>query len=154
MSNIQPYNISVPASEIDTLNQKLSLARFPESSDEDWERGTPAADLRRISQYWREEFSWKSYEDRLNQLPHYEATVSVDGFDPFRMHFIHQRSEAQDAIPLLFVHGCAYACSIEKPSGIYTDIRGVLQGQVVSSRHSRSSPFLLKVRRMAGLPSM
>lgn len=115
MSNIQPYNISIPESEIDTLNQKLSLARFPESSDEDWERGTPAADLKRISQYWREEFNWKSYEERLNQLPHYEATVSVDGFDPFQMHFIHQRSEAQDAIPLLFIHGCAYTCSIYEP---------------------------------------
>jgi pimeloyl-ACP methyl ester carboxylesterase len=31
--------------------------------------------------------------------------ISVDGFDPVDMHFLHQKSDISGAIPLLFVHG-------------------------------------------------
>ncbi len=107
MSNIRPFEIAVPDSDIEELNQKLLRSRLPEVAEDSWERGTPIKDIRRISKHWREVFSWRSFEKRLNQLPHFEATVSVDGFDPIQVHFIHQRSSAPNAIPLLFVHGCA-----------------------------------------------
>ena len=106
MTNIRPFKIDVPQSDIDELNTKLLGSRLPGVAEDSWERGTPIQDIKHISEHWRENFSWRSFEERLNRLPHYEATVAVDGFDPVQVHFIHQQSSAPDAIPLLFVHGC------------------------------------------------
>ncbi|KAI0141734.1 alpha/beta-hydrolase [Xylariaceae sp. FL1272] len=105
MEAVRPFRIDVPSSEVEALNQKLKTSRIPDLFEANWERGPPSKDIQRISKYWLEEFSWRSFEKRLNQLPQYEATVTVDGFDPFPVHFIHQRSKTADAIPLLLVHG-------------------------------------------------
>ncbi|KAI0097499.1 Alpha/Beta hydrolase protein [Nemania sp. FL0031] len=106
MADIREYKVSVPSVAIKELHQKLALAKFPsESDDDDWALGTPAASLKQIVKYWQEEFKWSSFEERLNQLPHFETTISLDGFDPFELHFLHQKSSNPDAIPLLFVHG-------------------------------------------------
>lgn len=86
----------------------MALSKFPYDADsdgDDWGRGAPVADVKQIAKYWQEEFSWAAFEERLNKLPHFEATMSLEGFDPFELHFIHQKSANPDAIPLLFVHG-------------------------------------------------
>lgn len=114
MTNIRPFKIDVPQSDIDELNTKLLGSRFPGVAEDSWERGTPIQDIKHISEHWRENFSWRSFEERLNRLPHYEATVAVDGFDPVQVHFIHQQSSAPDAIPLLFVHGCMSDFALQK----------------------------------------
>jgi len=36
------------------------------------------------------------------------TVVEVEGFGELDMHFIHQKSEVEGAIPLLFVHGCEF----------------------------------------------
>lgn len=116
MADIRDYTISIPSAAVEETRQKLALAGFPADAgtdnDDDWGRGVPAASLRRIAKYWQDEFDWASFEERLNKLPHYEATVSLDGFEPFGLHFIHQKSSNPDAIPLLFVHGCQYQAHI------------------------------------------
>lgn len=117
MADIRSYKIAVPSTAIQELHAKLRLARFPEDIyGDDWNCGTPVKDVRRISKYWAEKFSWASFEERLNSLPHFEATISVEGFDPFQLHFIHQKSSNSDAIPLLFVHGCMFALPLLSPS--------------------------------------
>ena len=109
MEDVRDYQISVPSAAIAELHQKLVAAKFPDDTDDgDWECGPPVADLKRIAKYWQEEFNWSSYEETLNKLPHFETTISLEGFDPFELHFIHQKSTNPNAIPLLFVHGCAY----------------------------------------------
>ncbi|KAI1170910.1 Alpha/Beta hydrolase protein [Nemania sp. FL0916] len=106
MAEIREFKIAVPSSAIEELHQKLALARFPTETDgDDWALGVPAASLRRIVKYWHEEFKWDSFEERLNRLPHFETTMSLDGADPFELHFLHQKSSNPNAIPLLFVHG-------------------------------------------------
>ncbi|OTA68819.1 alpha/beta-hydrolase [Hypoxylon sp. EC38] len=105
-SEIVPYRISIPSSYVNELNQKLTNARFPDVADEgNWERGPPIANVRRIAKHWHQEFSWSRFEERLNKFPNYEATISVDGFEPFQLHFIHQKSTAPGAIPLIIFHG-------------------------------------------------
>jgi hypothetical protein len=32
--------------------------------------------------------------------------IQVEGFGVLNIHYVHQRSQVQGAIPLLFVHGC------------------------------------------------
>ncbi|KAI1320902.1 Alpha/Beta hydrolase protein [Xylariaceae sp. FL0255] len=105
MANIRSFHIDIPSFEIEGLKSKLRTARIPELIGPDWEYGPPTEDVKRISKYWVDEFSWRSFERRLNQLPQYEATVAISGFDPIQVHFVHQRSESRDAIPLLFIHG-------------------------------------------------
>ncbi|ROW09336.1 hypothetical protein VPNG_05786 [Cytospora leucostoma] len=106
MSNIRRYQVAVPTTAVEKLHEKLAVSTFPDEVDgAGWERGVRVADVKRITKYWHQEFSWASFEERLNKLPHFEATISVEGFDPFQLHFLHQKSASPDAIPLLFVHG-------------------------------------------------
>ncbi|KAK7998996.1 alpha/beta-hydrolase [Apiospora marii] len=102
MDNAKPYKIAVPQSEIEALNQRLHTSKIPPLFEDKWERGPPTADIQTITKYWKDEFSWSAFENRLNQLPQYETTITLDGFESFQVHFIHQRSESKDAIPLLF----------------------------------------------------
>lgn len=118
MADIREYKISIPSATIEETRQKLALARFPGDAgtdESDWGRGVPVPNLKRIAKYWQDEFKWSSFEERLNQLPNFETTMSLDGFDPFDLHFIHQKSSNPDAIPLLFVHGCQYQAYLPKP---------------------------------------
>jgi hypothetical protein len=113
MTEIRPHQISVPPAAINETRQKLALAKFPDDAgtiDDTWDCGVPVASLKRIAKYWRDEFNWASFQERpgLNQLPHFETTMALGGFDPFDLHFLHQRSSNADSIPLLFVHGCEH----------------------------------------------
>ncbi|OQV00965.1 hypothetical protein CLAIMM_06395 [Cladophialophora immunda] len=44
-------------------------------------------------------------EEKLNGLPHFVTTIQCDGYEPLNIHFLHKKSSAKGAIPLLFVHG-------------------------------------------------
>lgn len=102
----KPFKISVPSTEIETLNSKLATTTFPsELGDAGWSMGAPLSDVRRIAEYWHKSFSWRRAEEQLNSYPHYTAPIQVKGFEELEIHFIHQRSKRENAIPLLFIHG-------------------------------------------------
>ncbi|KAF2637191.1 alpha/beta-hydrolase [Massarina eburnea CBS 473.64] len=106
-SSIEPYQIAVPEAVIDKLHMKLSLATLPAetSYSNDWKYGAPIDDIRRLVNHWQDRYDWRRAEAELNKLPHYTTTVSVDGHeDELKIHFVHQRSEKPDSIPLLFCH--------------------------------------------------
>ena len=107
MASIQPYTISVPDSELQHLKEKLAGADFPDELDEaGWDYGAPLADVKRLAAYWKDQYDWRKHEARLNELPNYKTSVTVEGFDPVDIHFIYQKSNVEGAIPLLFSHGC------------------------------------------------
>lgn len=64
-----------------------------------------SADVRRFVDHWRTKFDWRAHEKRMNELPNFKTTVEVKGFPSIDMHFVHQKSGVEGAIPLLFVHG-------------------------------------------------
>jgi hypothetical protein len=106
-----PFQISIPQSKIDTLKTKLSLAEFPtELPVSKWDLGVPLADMKRLTKAW-ENWDWRQCEERLNRIPQYKTPVHVDGFGELDIHFVWQKSEVKNAIPLLFVHGCKDAVS-------------------------------------------
>jgi hypothetical protein len=107
MADITPYQISIPDSAIETLQQKLSLSTFPdELPDSDWDLGTPLSDLKRLVEYWRTSYDWRKAEAKLNTLPQFTTPIEINGFETLHIHFVHQPSTVGTAIPLLFCHGC------------------------------------------------
>jgi pimeloyl-ACP methyl ester carboxylesterase len=106
MASIQPYKIAVPQDKLDILKKKLDLATFPdELEDVEWGHGPPLADIKRLTAYWRDNYDWRKAEAKLNEFPQFIADIVVDGYETFKVHFIHQKSEVKNAIPLIFVHG-------------------------------------------------
>lgn len=101
-----PFKISVPSSKIENLNSKLAAATFPtELQDAGWSMGSPLADVRRLTDHWHKYFSWRGAEEHLNSFPHFTVPIQVPNFEGLEIHFLHQRSERENAIPLLFIHG-------------------------------------------------
>ncbi|KAF4633478.1 hypothetical protein G7Y89_g4646 [Cudoniella acicularis] len=101
----QPFQISVPQEKIDNLKRKLSQAEFPdELASSGWDLGVPLADMKRLTKAWGN-WDWRQAEERLNKVPQYQTGIKVDGFDELNIHFVWQKSESKNAIPLLFVHG-------------------------------------------------
>ncbi|KAK8216245.1 Alpha/Beta hydrolase protein [Phyllosticta capitalensis] len=107
MTGPVPYTIAVPEESVNRLHAKLAIATLPdelEASDQ-WPYGSPLADVKRLSNYWKEGFDWRKSEAMLNELPNFKTEIVVDGFRPIDLHFVHQRSDLSNAIPLLFAHG-------------------------------------------------
>ena len=116
MASIRPYNISIPNSALAELKAKLSSASFPdELHDAEWEYGVPVAEMERLVSYWKDTFDWRKSETSLNDLPNYQCTIQVEGFDPLQIHFVHYKSKVANAIPLLFIHGCLSTTHSQPP---------------------------------------
>ncbi|KAK4912387.1 hypothetical protein LTR66_017290 [Elasticomyces elasticus] len=62
--------------------------------------GISLGDLKGFKDEWLTSFDWKTEEKSLNKFHHY--TAHIEGLD---VHFIHEKSSAEDAIPLLLLHG-------------------------------------------------
>ncbi|KAF2869999.1 Alpha/Beta hydrolase protein [Massariosphaeria phaeospora] len=102
-----PYTISVPEPHLQKLKRKLADAEYPDELDarDQWQYGAPLADVKRLAKYWENGFDWRKAEAQMNELPNFREKVAVEGFGELDVHFVHQRSEVEGAIPLLFCHG-------------------------------------------------
>ena len=100
-SSITPFEIIVSDAAISDLKTRLQNTRLPDQiSETTWEYGTDKTYLTELIDYWENEFDWKEQERTLNEFDHFKTEI-----DEIEMHFIHQRSEHPDAIPLMIVHG-------------------------------------------------
>ena len=107
MISMEPYSVSVPDSKLERLAQKLETAEFPDELDQaGWDYGAPLANIKRLTQYWKEKYDWRKHETKINELPNFHTDIPVDGFETLDIHFVHQKSDVDGAIPLLFSHGC------------------------------------------------
>ena len=108
-STEQPFKLAVPDESIQLLKKKLELARFPDELEgAGREYGAPLADVTRLTTHWKTTFDWRKAEAEINKLPMFTRDIEVEGFGTLNIHYIHQKSDVKDAIPLLFVHGCKY----------------------------------------------
>ncbi|MCH7628409.1 MAG: epoxide hydrolase [Proteobacteria bacterium] len=99
--SIEPFVVQVPQSEIDDLNRRLDLARWPEKETvDDWSQGTPLAALKDLVAHWRDRYDWRACESWLNRLGLWSTTI--DGLD---IRFLHVRSPIEGARPLVLTHG-------------------------------------------------
>ncbi|KAJ8080513.1 hypothetical protein PM082_017346 [Marasmius tenuissimus] len=107
MSIEVPYKIAVPEEELDLLRKKLDLAKLPDELEKSgWNYGVPLTDVKRLVARWRDGYDWRAEETKLNaELPQFTRDIEVEGHGRLNIHYVHQRSQVPDAIPLLFVHG-------------------------------------------------
>jgi len=108
MASITPFKVAISEDKIKRLQQKLASTDFPSEvldPNNPWSRGVPLSEIKRLAFYWQHNFDWRSAEAKLNTLPQYIANINIEGFDKYDIHFVHQRSQITDAIPLLFLHG-------------------------------------------------
>ncbi len=117
---IRPFTIDIPQSALEDLADRLARTRWPAEVPYDgWTRGVPPAYLRRLAEYWRTSYDWRSHERRLNLLDQYVTTI--DGQD---IHFVHARSPEPDAYPLVLLHGWPSSfVEFERVIGPLTDPR-------------------------------
>ena len=104
------FTIKVPDAKLDLLRQKLELSTLPdELEDPGRDYGAPLSDIERLLARWRGGHEWRKHEKALNaELPQFMRTIEVEGHGDFDIHYVHKRSEVDNAVPLLFVHGCKW----------------------------------------------
>lgn len=101
MSQITPFSIQIPQSDLDDLKQRLARTRWAEKETVgDWSQGIPQAYLKEVCEYWATKYDWRERERRLNRFPQFKT--KLDGLD---IHFIHVKSPVATATPLVMTHG-------------------------------------------------
>lgn len=99
--DIRPFHIDVPDADLTDLRDRLHRTRWPEPECvDDWSQGIPLAYTRELAAYWADEYDWRTRESALNRFDQFHT--EIDGLD---IHFIHQRSPHENALPLLITHG-------------------------------------------------
>jgi len=96
-TEIKPFRIEVPQSDVDDLKRRLAATRWPDDLPG---YGIPVAEVKELAEHWRTAYDWRKQEARLNELPQF--TTVIDGQ---KVHFVHLKSKRPDALPLLLVHG-------------------------------------------------
>ncbi|SDU44097.1 epoxide hydrolase family protein [Jiangella alkaliphila] len=100
-TEIRPFRIEISDADLADLRDRLAATRWPvEVAGTGWERGVPSGYLQELAAYWRDGFDWRAQERALNAYPQF--TTAIDGAN---VHFLHLRSDNEDALPLLLLHG-------------------------------------------------
>lgn len=95
------FTIHVDDSVLEDLRERLARTRYPDQLEgAGWDYGTELGYLRELCTYWRDEFDWRKQEAALNRFDHFRTDI-----DGMGIHYIHQRSEVEDALPLIITHG-------------------------------------------------
>ncbi len=98
---IRPFTIEIADEVLTDLEDRLTSSRLPDQiPGTGWDYGTNRAYMEELLAYWQDGFDWRAQERRLNEFDHFKTVI--DGVD---VHFIHQRSAEEDAMPLLLTHG-------------------------------------------------
>ncbi|KAM5346296.1 hypothetical protein ACJ41O_009301 [Fusarium nematophilum] len=102
------FNIQVDKQLLELTERKVRDYRPSPNVIQDWSvEGPPPKAVADLARYWSTEYDWKATEKELNKQKHYATTVPGNGnySAPIPLHFVHEKSKAKDAIPLLLIHG-------------------------------------------------
>lgn len=72
MNKPVPYKLHIDEEVLSSTKQKLQLARYPEEltdvDDDDWSQGAKVKVVKRLAEYWRDEYDWRE-EEVHNSIP-------------------------------------------------------------------------------------
>ena len=98
---IRPYRIDIAQADLDDLRYRLSTVRLPPTiAGTGPQMGVTVDHLAELADHWRTGYDWRTWEQRLNELPQFTTTI-----DGQTIHFLHVRSPETDATPLILTHG-------------------------------------------------
>ncbi|HEY1777438.1 MAG TPA: epoxide hydrolase [Solirubrobacteraceae bacterium] len=98
---IRSFEVGFPKADIVELRRRVNATRWPERETvTDDSQGVPLAMMQDLARYWGSDYDWSKCEAKLNALPNF--VTEIDGLD---VHFIHVRSQHEDALPLIVTHG-------------------------------------------------
>ncbi|MEK6441417.1 epoxide hydrolase family protein [Pseudonocardia sp. T1-2H] len=98
---IRPLTIEVPEAELEALRVRIVATHWPDKETvPDQSQGVQLATSQVPARYRVTDYDWRRCEAKLNALPQF--ITEIDGLD---IHFIHVRSERDDALPLIVTHG-------------------------------------------------
>ncbi|KAK6708412.1 hypothetical protein SNK04_009377 [Fusarium graminearum] len=124
--SIRPFKVSIPQSDLDGLQTRLRLTRWPDKEPvDDWSQGAPLAVIQDLCKYWQTEYDWRRCEALLNSYPQFTTTI-----DRVEIYFLHIQSKHQNATPLLLTHGWP---------GSVLEFRHVIEKLVDPESHGGSS---------------
>ncbi len=96
---IRPFTIDVPDAQLADLRDRVAATKWPDR-EVDSSQGVQLETIQALAEYWANGYDWRAFEQRFAALPHF--VTEIDGVD---IHFIHVRSEHEDALPLIVTHG-------------------------------------------------
>jgi pimeloyl-ACP methyl ester carboxylesterase len=98
---IRPFRIDVPEEALLELRRRIAATQWPEKETvADESQGVQLATMQELARYWATDYDWRKVEAKLHALPQF--ITEIDGLD---IHFIHVRSDHEDALPLIVTHG-------------------------------------------------
>ena len=99
--DIRSLEVEIPDEQLAELRRRITATRWPSKElVGDRSQGVQSTTLQALTRYWVEEYDWRKTEAKLNALPQF--TTEIDGVD---IHFIHVKSEHENALPLIMTHG-------------------------------------------------
>ncbi len=99
--DIRPFHVDIPDEALEDLRRRIAATNWPEKETvADQSQGVPLAMIQKLARYWMTDYDWRTCEANLNALPQF--ITEIDGLD---IHFIHVRSQHEDALPLIVNHG-------------------------------------------------
>jgi pimeloyl-ACP methyl ester carboxylesterase len=100
-SDIRPFHVDTPDEALEDLRRRIAATNWPEKETvADQSQGVPLAMIQRLARYWMTDYDWRTCEANLNALPQF--ITEIGGLD---IHFVHVRSQHEDALPLIVNHG-------------------------------------------------
>ncbi|KYM76127.1 UPF0663 transmembrane protein C17orf28 like protein [Atta colombica] len=104
-NDIRPYKVTFSEEMVKDLKYRLKHTRplIPPLKDVAWNYGTNTDALRKLLDYWENEYNFDEREKYINQYSHFKT--NIQGLD---IHFIHAKpnnTEGKRVLPLLIVHG-------------------------------------------------
>jgi pimeloyl-ACP methyl ester carboxylesterase len=100
-TEIRPFHIDIPDEALDDLRRRIAATQWPDKETvADHSQGVPLAMIQKLARHWMTDYDWRTVEASLNALPQF--ITEIDGLD---IHFIHVRSQHDDALPLIVNHG-------------------------------------------------
>jgi pimeloyl-ACP methyl ester carboxylesterase len=98
---VESFTIDIPDSVLQDLRERLRRTRFPiEPTNAGWDYGANLGFVKRLVDYWLDEYDWRAVEARLNRFSQFVATIG-----DYRIHLVHERGSGPNPLPLVITHG-------------------------------------------------
>ncbi len=98
-ADIREFTIDVPEEQLADLRSRINATRWPDR-EVDPSQGVQLETIQALADYWGTDYDWRLFEERFAALPHFVTEI-----DEVDIHFIHVRSQHEDALPLIVTHG-------------------------------------------------